>query len=133
MFAFLKNQKHHKDVIEFRFKNSDKNLLDWENDHEFSYNNQMYDLIEKKTSVEGLSIRCIADNHETELVNEYQKTNKRNQSNDLVIQLITASFILPQAFSADAFEKELKHRYFTYSSSIDSISPLVAVPPPDVC
>jgi len=131
MFAFLKNQKHHKGVIEFCFKGADEGRLDWENDHEFRYQNKMYDVIEKNTDGKGLSILCIADDHETELVNEYQKSNKQNRSGDSVIELITASFILPKSFSADRSEKELNNQYFNYSSSLDNISSSVAVPPPD--
>jgi len=133
MFAFLKNQKHYKDVIEFSFKNTDAYQLDWENDSEFSYNNEMYDVIEKKTSGDELIIHCIADKHETELVNEYQKNNKQSQSNESVIKLITASFILPETVSLDQFEKKVKNQYFNHSSSLQKISSLVLAPPPDVC
>jgi len=133
MFAFLKKQQHRKDVIEFSLKNKEASQLDWENDHEFSYNNQMYDLIEKKTDGDKLIIRCIADKHETELVNEYQKTRKRNQSNESVVQLITASFILPQTPSVNQFEKAIRNQYFNYSSPLQGISSLVLAPPPDVC
>lgn len=133
MFAFLKNQKHHKGVIEFSFKATDASQLDWENDHEFGYNNQMYDVIEKKIEGNQLVIHCIQDKHETELVNEYQKNNKQDRSNESVVQLITASFILPQTVSIDKFERKLRNQYFNYSSSLQKSSSSVLAPPPDVC
>lgn len=133
MFAYLKTQKHHKAVVEFGFKNSDAAQLDWENDHEFSYNNVMYDVIEKKTAGDRIIVRCIADDHETELVNEYQKSNKHNQTSQSIIRLITASFVLPENVSVVEFEKEIRNRYFGYSSSLRTRHSSVPAPPPDVC
>lgn len=133
MFALLKNQKHHRDVVEFCFKNKDASELNWENDHEFSFNNDMYDLVENKTDGDKIIIRCIADKHETELVNEYQKNNKQNHSNESVVQLITASFILPQTVCLNQFEKKVRIHYFNFSSPINSIPSSVLAPPPDVC
>lgn len=133
MFALFKDQKHPKGVLEFSFNTKEATLLDWENENEFRYHNEMYDVIEKKAEGGRLVIRCIADQHETELVNEYQRNNKQHRSGEWVVQLITASFILPQAVSVNQFEGNVKNRYFNYSSSLQRIASLVLAPPPDVC
>jgi len=132
MKAFLQNQKNHKDVIEFSFDNNELDQLEWENDHEFRYNDEMYDVIEKRIESGKLSVRCIADKKETQLLTEYQKTHKSN-SNKTAIQLITAQFVLPVNYVLQQPETILKKKFIDHSSSLPNPFSIVASPPPDVC
>lgn len=132
MVSFLKNAKQHKDVVEFSFSNEELKNSSWENDHEFSYHNEMYDVIEKKTVGEHLFVRCISDDRETQLVKDYQKTN-HHRSNERMIQLITASFVLPKHQMPEQPEKILKQYFGEHLFSLHQIAASIFIPPPEVC
>lgn len=133
MKAFLKNQKDHKDVVQLSFKEDESKQLYWEDDQEFSFNGEMYDVIEKKRGGNILIIRCIPDKKETDLLKEYQKQNKHNSSNSTVFQLITTQFVLPVGYLIKPTERQIEIRYQDYSSSLQNIASTVILPPPDVC
>lgn len=88
---------------QFRFDLNDKTSLaklDWENGHEFWYNGELFDLIEKKTVNDQLVIRCINDKKEGNLVKLQEKISKENQNDTtskgksaLLLKLIQTSFI----------------------------------------
>lgn len=131
MMSFLKKQKNTKDVITFSFDKNELQKTDWENDKEFEYKNEMYDVIEK-TNVDGrLVIRCVSDENETALLNEYQKTNKQNHS-ESILQLLTASFLLPNNYFTLQPLTKTERLYANQSFPLQSLASSVALPPPDV-
>lgn len=132
MRAFLLKQKDHKDVITFSFTNEELKKLEWEDETEFGYKGEMYDIIEKKTQGNQIVLRCIADTKETALLQDYQKNTRRNTSNSFIAQLITP-FILPLDCSLQKPGRIIKRNFKNFSSSLPSIVSLVASPPPDVC
>lgn len=133
MKAFLKDQKTHKDVVQLSFEDDQSKQLCWEDDQEFSFKGEMYDVIEKKREGKILIIRCIPDKKETDLLKEYQKQNKRNSSSSTVFQLITTQFVLPVGFLIKPTERQIEIHYEDYSSSLQNIASTVILPPPDVC
>ena len=133
MKAFLQTQKNHKDVVEILLTNEQSKQVDWEDENEFRFNGEMYDVIEKKIVKKQLFIRCVEDRKETALLNEYQKDNKRNSSNSITVQLITAQFILPNDCSLKQPEKIISQNFIHRSSSLQNIASTVLLPPPDVC
>jgi hypothetical protein len=62
--------------------------LEWEDDHEFRLNGEMYDVIEKKIENNKLIIRCISDKKETELVTKYESMNRENNSRNKTALLL---------------------------------------------
>lgn len=133
MKKFLQNRKDHKDVVQLSFSSEQAKQLYWEEENEFRYNGQMYDVIEKKTQENQIIIRCIPDKKETALLNEYQKNNNRNSANSTIVQLITAQFILPADHSLQQPEKILKKNFTDFSSSLQNLASTILPPPPDVC
>jgi hypothetical protein len=132
MRALLKTQKRHADVTEFSFNKKEFVELEWENAHEFRYHNEMYDVIEQKEIDGKLIIRCISDKKETALLNEYKKTNKRNQSNSPAVQLMTVQFVLPGDEPMAVPQRLLQHCFTDHSYNLyDSYSSIV-IPPPEV-
>ena len=132
MMSFLKNQKNTKDVITFSFDKNELQETDWENDNEFEYKNEMYDVIEKTNAGGRLVIRCVSDENETALLNEYQKTSKQKQS-ETIFQLLTASFLLPDnSFTLQPLTKT-ERLYANQNFPLQSLASSVALPPPDVC
>jgi hypothetical protein len=129
----LKTQKDNNNVVQITLSDHENKQVYWENENEFRYNNEMYDVIEKKVKGNDIIIRCIPDKKETALLNEYQKNNKHNSSNSTVIQLITAQFVLPADDSLRQPEKIVKRNFIDPSSSLQNIASTVPLPPPDVC
>jgi hypothetical protein len=70
--------------------------IKWENPDEFSFQDQMYDVIEKRHCEQGLAIRCIADKKETALIDLLQKENRQasNQKSKLGFDLLTCCFLV---------------------------------------
>jgi len=92
MKAFLKTTAH-KDVETIVL--SSTTAVEWENESEFRYNNEMYDVIDKKTEGHQQIIRCISDKKETALFKTFQKTTKQNskQKANLLSKFISIQFV----------------------------------------
>lgn len=133
MKAFLKNAGQHKDVVQLLLNESELKQLYWENENEFRYNGEMYDVVEKKISGKEVIIRCISDKKETGLLNQYQRNNKHSSSNSSIVQLITAQFLLPVDDLFDQPQKIIEKKFADHSSFLQSIISSVLLPPPDVC
>lgn len=133
MKSFLKNQENHKDVVQLTLCVEESKHLYWENENEFRYKGEMYDVIEKKAGNSTVIIRCISDKKETRLLNDYQKHNKQHSHNSAVVQLITAQFVLPGDHSLKPPETLIKKRFKDYTSYVENIASSVLLPPPDVC
>ena len=104
----------------------------WEEENEFRYNDEMYDVIEKKMQGNRMLIRCIQDEKETSLLNEYQKNRKHHPDNS-IIQLIIAQFDIPPATILQPTERNLNKSFADPSFYIPRIALTVFGPPPDVC
>ena len=134
MKAFLQNRKNNKGVTQLSFSVEESKQLYWENSHEFRYNGEMYDVIEKKSGKAQIIIRCVSNTKETALLNEYQKNNKRNASNSIIAQLITAQFVLPVDYSLKQPESIIRKNFADRSSSLqDIVSPVIPRPPCGIC
>jgi hypothetical protein len=133
MKDFLQKQEQHKDIVLLSLSKEESKQLSWENENEFRYKGEMFDVIKKKANGNLVLIRCIPDKKETYLLNEYQKNNRRNTSNSTIVQLITAQFILPADHSLKPAEKLITNYFKDYCSRLQSLASTVLLPPPDVC
>ena len=50
MKAFLRNQKEHKELTQIILSKTESHFLHWEDENEFYYRGEMYDVIEMKAS-----------------------------------------------------------------------------------
>jgi len=99
----IRLQSYSQDEADFVFSLNDKQgmkQLDWEGNDEFSYNGEMYDVIEKKTENGKLIIRSIADKRETALLNKakdhWSQNEKSNKVADELFQLLQSLFHSPK-------------------------------------
>jgi len=99
----IRLQSYSQDETDFVFSLNDKQgmkQLDWEGDDEFSFNGEMYDVIEKKTGNGKLIIRSIADKQETTLLNDakdhWNQNEKSNKVADELFQLLQSLFHSPK-------------------------------------
>ena len=107
--------------------------MDWEGDDEFSYNGEMYDVIEKKTENGKLIIRSIADKRETALLNKakdhWNQNEKSNKVADELFQLLQSLFHSSKAEEL-VFNKPLVNRTSFISLPLPSQVKKIPTPPP---
>ena len=95
----IRMQTYREHETDFSFSIKDKHSmdqLDWEGDDEFSFNGEMYDVIEKRIENGKLVIRCIADKRETALLDKlkglWNQSEKSNKVADELFQLLQSLF-----------------------------------------
>ena len=95
----IRTQTYSEDETDFIFSLNDKQgikQLDWEGDDEFSFNGEMYDVIEKKTENGKRLIRAIADQQETALLknakDHWDQNEKSNKAADELYHLLQSLF-----------------------------------------
>ena len=133
MKTFLRNHKDHKELTKIILSKTESNLLHWEDENEFRYRGEIYDVIEMKSTRDTMIFHCIADEKETALFNQYQKNNKRNGTGSFIFQLITASYILPTHHLLQQPEKAIQSHFRHHSPSLKNPPSTVPQPPPNVC
>jgi hypothetical protein len=132
----IRMQTYSEHETDFSFSVSDKrsmDQLDWEGDDEFSFNGEMYDVIEKRIEKGKLIIRSIADKRETALLNKvkdhWNHHEKSNKVADELFQLLQSLF-----HSSNGEElvviKPLVNRTFFVSFSLPSEVIKTPTPPP---
>ncbi len=111
-------------------------LLQWEEDGEFRYQGEMYDLVDKKIENGKIYIRCISDKKETGLVKNYRKmTNddfggSSKKRTSLLLKLI-ATFYTPAVttcMETRPIPGEIS--WATYQSPLASSISEILTPPP---
>lgn len=133
-----KNLPHLKDkthITEFHLTAEEAQQLNWDNDNEFSYKGQMYDVIEKKVQDGVLLIKCISDKNETALLDNYlsnQRNNSNNQPVSYLLKIVTNAFFRSSIICPTIPEKKLQNQFLFYSSQTCFINFPVPVPPPKI-
>ena len=109
-------------------------LPEWVDKHEFRYQGEMYDVIEKKVTGDRLIIRCLNDKKEKELLghykdlvkNDFGERNKKGLS--LFIKLLKvspvspASLIAPVSVFHSAFKADMR-RFRLSGTPADVLTP----------
>lgn len=136
MRAYL-NTTGHKDLTIFFVQTNDSKALAqfaWEGENEFHYNNEMYDVIEKRAEGGHLLIRCISDKKETALIKDFQKagSDQSRQKSNLLSNLISLQYIKP-AINEIAINNGIKNTFSaTYTFFLKEQIKTILTPPPQV-
>lgn len=132
----IRMQSFSEDETDFVFSLNDKQAigqLDWEGDDEFSFNGEMYDVIEKKIKDGKLIIRAIADKQETALLNKAKNHWSQNEKDNKVAsefyQLLQSLFHSSKAEEV-VFIKPLVNRNHFISLPLPSQVKKIPTPPP---
>lgn len=113
--------------------------LEWEDEREFSYCGEMYDVIEREVRGDSMLIRCIADREETKLVANFHKiidgiSDRRSQApvqSGLAQLLLTLFFQEPEiATNISTTLKGVKQP--GYNAALSSRARDVLTPPPQL-
>ncbi len=123
------------DVVELAFDESSYARLEWEEDHEFRFKGEMYDVIEKRAVNGKIRLLCIPDKKETRLLYEYRKQTEKNQSQDKQLALKwvinylqpVTPYITPSVCCTDLT------RFHDYVASLFFRPLSIFTPPPDCC
>ena len=142
MKEYLSSSKDIQNAVELRFSLADASSiskLKWEEEKEFTYNGEMYDVIKKENANGELVIQCIKDKKETHLVNNYEKVSKETQGDPLsknkstgLLKLITGIFIYTEqpVLSLPSFINNKNEKILC--DALSSGSKEILIPPPQL-
>ncbi len=71
--ALLLKETPEEQLVHFHFRFNELQLLDWEKDHEFQYEGEMYDVVQADTLQDGIHYTCWWDHEESQLVRKLKK------------------------------------------------------------
>jgi len=116
--------------------NSHEISFEWkENGEEFTYKNNLYDVIKSTTKNDSIYIVAINDNEENKLIDSYIKiVNKQNNSKSntqTLLKFFTTIFILEDVPFNIFTATKVKHSY-CYQSSFSNWVNTINTPPPQV-
>jgi hypothetical protein len=115
----------------FSFEQTKAAELEWKEDHEFRFNGELYDVIEKRFENGKLIIRCISDKNETKLIEDYKKnTEKNTPGNASLIQLLTSHFTSTNFYIPLIPQKDFKNFLCIYSFILTARTIDLLTPPP---
>ncbi len=129
--AFLNNNKFKKNSdTKLLFTTAQYNSLGWsDNNKEFTYNCQLYDVSEIKYVAGGVEVQCYADNAETEVVNAFHnfidhllssQSRSGSSDNDMISKIIKEYVSIkitpiPDSFCFNIIPFASKAKLYTFS------------------
>src|SRR5689334_24395148 len=132
----IRMQRYSEHETDFTFSLNDKRSIDqlaWEGDDEFSFNGEMYDVIEKKNENGRLIIRAIADNRETDLLNKvrghWDQNEQSNKVADELFQILQSLYHSPKAQTLVLIRPSVNRNAFI-SLPLPSLAKTIPTPPP---
>jgi hypothetical protein len=135
----LVRQGHNQNEKAFVFYLSDREILqklNWEGNDEFSFNGQMYDVVEKKIEDGKIMIRCIADKKETALVNKLNDNSSDNEKDHKIVnelfQFLQTLFHNSKS-EGPAFDELVKCKFHFPIERLQFQIKKIPTPPPQAC
>lgn len=116
----------------------DNDLFAWENDNEFEYAGNMYDVIEKNITGNIMVLHCLADKKETELLKSFQQTQKtqsqqgKNRTTSL-LQILASLYLPIHTALITPEEKDTEFDFPVHISSPIERAADILTPPPQNC
>jgi hypothetical protein len=78
----LRKGRGSRHIREFSFDEQAYATLDWEEENEFRYQGEMYDVVDVKKQNGLVLIKCIPDKKETQLLKEFKTATEKKQERD---------------------------------------------------
>ncbi|HET7898656.1 MAG TPA: hypothetical protein VFL47_13325 [Flavisolibacter sp.] len=122
------------DITTFRLSETEAAQLAWEDETEFFYEGDMYDVLSLNQEKDKVVIRCVSDQKETALAEHYLKTQKQSpaHSSGAILKLLNAPFLpsQPEFFSTlkEAIAPVNQKPFFTWQNAD---KPILTPPPKD--
>ena len=131
----LRQKTNRKDVVEFAFDQEEVQQIRWEDEAEFSWKGEMYDVVEKREVQGKLYVVCIADKLEKKLLAAYQRSmeHKESPAKTVWIKLMTSHFTIIAGLLLLPDLVILIRRFPQWISRICLRVNAIFTPPPEVC
>ena len=131
----LRQGRHRKEVLVLCLDAEQARQLRWEDEEEFSWQGEMYDVIEKRVNGSSLRIACIADKKEERLLQAYQQSAEKRGGwgRGLLVKLITTDFIYTSIELPATPQRKVAHRFPDFAAGLVFRPLAVAAAPPRGC
>jgi len=125
--------RNSRDLVEFAFDQHAFSNLEWEEENEFCFKGEMYDVVETREVNGKFMLLCIPDKKETQLIHDFQEQTEKNQSRDKRLHFEWASsYLQPVSLHITLFSPfPDTTRFPEYVASIFSLPLSIVTPPPD--
>lgn len=114
----------------------DMNQVAWENESEFIYHHELYDLVEKKKTKDGFQLICLADKNEESLIKTYSDYNDQSSpshtSSASLFKLINQAFVVTVNINYKTFEITSPILTSQHITHLPSQLRFVLIPPPKI-
>ena len=138
MKHYLSLHPENPSITTFEFTLSKADQLQWEDENEFKYKGEMYDVITRKVVGDKLVIQCIADKKETKLLKSFEEIMKHqsrgSKNRTMALHQLLHNLFEPVSttFQLSPFTNETVS-YLNYTSSLSDNITEIITPPPKVC
>ena len=131
----LRQGRHRKDVLLLCLDAEQARQLRWEDEEEFSWQGELYDVIEKRVDGSKLRITCIADKNEERLLQAYKKSAEKNNGwgKGLLVKLITTDFLYTSIELPLTPQRKVTRRFPDFAAGLVFRPLAVAAAPPRGC
>ena len=141
MKAFIKANPSLECTVELVFTTSnniitDKGFIWKEESKEFSFNNEMYDVVDIKMKGNTILIQCIKDSKEDILIRQYcalfnqQNKSKSSNKNSALLKLFTQIFTLEKAYNFTLYTVQVQNNFPLIAINIQKNTKDILTPPP---
>ena len=141
MKAFIKANPSLEYTVELVFTTSnniitDKGFIWKEESKEFSFNNEMYDVVDIKMKGNIMFIQCIKDSKEDILIRQYcalfnqQNNSKSSNKNSSLLKLFTQIFTLEKAYNFTLYTVQVQNNFPLIAINIKKNTKDILTPPP---
>jgi hypothetical protein len=114
---------------------NDQDQILWENESEFIYKDNLYDLIEKKHFKEGIIITCLADKNEESLIKSFNNFNDQSDPSHTcsisLFKLINQTFLSTENIKLNKIENSKALLTSHHRTDLLSQIRLILTPPPE--
>lgn len=127
------------ELVFFKFSNGEiTSKLRWEHQKEFEYNNQMYDVVEKRIVNDSTQLWCWWDHKETKLnkqlqgllLTAFQNDSKSNEKKNEVFKFYQLLYFQPERFWQPILQPFQYKTIICKTLIYKSVSLIISLPPP---
>ena len=122
-------------INKFSLSEREMQSLDWEDESEFCYRGEMYDVVKMEKQNGQNIIWCISDKKETALLEQYLKVQKQSSpknSSSTILKLLTVQYIpVTESYLVAPFQTK-QQAFAEYLCYLPSSVLAIHTPPPKV-
>jgi hypothetical protein len=136
MHHYIGSLKKQKLLTTLYLTEKDQEQIVWENKTEFIYHHDLYDLVEKKQTKEGILITCLMDKNEEALIQTFNNYNDQSYpshtSSSSLFKLINQSFLSTGNLTFNKVDNSKTLLTSQYIIHLPSQLRFVLIPPPKI-